>query len=104
MLLDRHDDLTAIVAHSDQAAIGALSVLRARGVAVPGEVSVFGFDDVPAARDVTPALSTVRLPLRELGATAMRLALDGWTGAPRTTVLPTELVLRDSSGAPARNR
>jgi LacI family transcriptional regulator len=98
-LLDRHADLTAILAASDQAAIGALAVLRGRGLDVPGDVSLFGFDDVPAARDVTPALSTVRLPLRELGATAMRLALDGWTGAPRTTVLPTELVLRDSSRA-----
>ena len=100
MLLDRFDDLTALVAFSDQAAIGALSVLRSRGLSVPGDVSLFGFDDIPAARDVTPALSTVRLPLRELGATAMRLATDGWTGAPRRTVLPTELVLRDSSGAP----
>jgi LacI family transcriptional regulator, galactose operon repressor len=100
VLLDRHGDLTAIVAFSDAAAIGALSVLRGRGIDVPRDVSLFGFDDVPAARDVTPALSTVRLPLRELGATAMRLALDGWIGAPRTTVLPTELVLRDSSGAP----
>jgi LacI family transcriptional regulator len=100
-LLDRRGDLTAIVAASDQAAIGALAVLRERGLAVPADVSLLGFDDVPAARDVTPALSTVRVPLRELGATAMRLALDGWTGAPRTTVLPTELVLRDSSRAPS---
>jgi LacI family transcriptional regulator len=96
-LLDRGAGLTAIVAASDQAAIGALSVLRGRGLAVPGDVSLFGFDDVPAARDVTPALSTVQVPLRELGATAMRLALDGWTGAPRSVVLPTVLVLRDSS-------
>lgn len=102
VLLDRHPDLTAIVASSDMAAIGALSVLRGRAIDVPGRVSVFGFDDVPEARDVNPALSTVRLPLRELGATAMRLALDEWKGAPRTTVLPTELVLRDSSGAPPR--
>jgi len=102
VLLDRHDDLTAIVASSDMAAIGVLSVLRSRGIAVPDRMSVFGFDDVPEARDVNPALSTVRLPLRELGATAMRLALDDWKGTPRTTVLPTELVLRDSSGAPPR--
>jgi LacI family transcriptional regulator len=102
-LLDRHADLTAIVAPSDLAAIGVLSLLRSRGVDVPGRISVAGFDDVPEARDVNPALSTVRLPLRELGATAMRLALDGWTGAPRTTELPTELVLRDSSGVPPRS-
>ena len=95
-LLDH--DLTAIVACSDAAAIGALAVLRERGLRVPADVSLFGFDDIPAARDVTPALSTVRVPLRELGATAMRLALDGWAGPPRTTVLPTELVLRESGG------
>jgi LacI family transcriptional regulator len=96
-LLDRHVDLTAIVAPDDQAALGALSVLRSCGLQVPGDVSLFGFGDIPAARDVTPALSTVRLPLHELGATAMHLALDDWRGAPRTIVLPTELVLRDSA-------
>jgi LacI family transcriptional regulator len=103
-LLDRHDDLTAVVACSDQAAIGALSVLRSRGVAVPETMSLFGFDDVPGARDISPALSTIRLPLRPLGATAMGLALDGWPGAPRTIVLPTELVLRDSHSRPRGNR
>jgi LacI family transcriptional regulator len=96
-LLDRNADLSAIVAPSDQAAIGALSVLRWRGISVPGDVSLFGFDDVPAARDVTPTLSTVRVPLRDLGAAAMRLALEGTTGGPRTLVLDTELILRDSS-------
>ena len=89
VLLDRHHDLSAVVAPSDQAAIGARAVLRSRGV----QAALFGFDDIPAARDF--ALSTVRLPLRELGAAAMRLALDGWTGPPRTIVLATELVLRD---------
>jgi LacI family transcriptional regulator len=80
-------------------------VLRARGVAVPDALSLFGFDDVPVARDVAPALSTVRLPLTELGTTAMDLALDEADVGPRTVVLPTELVLRDSSAAaPAHGR
>jgi LacI family transcriptional regulator len=96
-LLDRHSDLTAIVACSDQAALGALSVLRTRGMVVPDDVSLFGFDDVPAARDVTPALSTVRLPLADLGAAAMELALDDPSSRPRSRVLPTRLVLRESS-------
>jgi LacI family transcriptional regulator len=64
---------------------------------VPDDVSLFGFDDVPAARDVTPALSTVRVPLADLGAAAMQLALDDPSPRPRSRVLPTRLVLRESS-------
>jgi LacI family transcriptional regulator len=98
ILLDRHADLTALVAGSDQAALGALGVLREREIAVPDAVSLCGFDDVPSARDVTPPLSTVRLPLGDLGATAMRLALGPPEPQPRTIVLPTDVVLRESCG------
>ncbi len=103
-LLDAAPDLTAIVALNDTIAIGALAMLRARGVEVPGRVSVTGFDDIPMARDVTPALTTVRLPLADMGARAMTLALgpsaDG-TGQ-RVEEVPAVLVRRESSGAPAR--
>ena len=55
-------------------AIGVLSMLRARGVAVPGQMSVAGFDDVAVARDLAPGLTTVRLPMAEMG----ELALSSW--------------------------
>jgi LacI family transcriptional regulator len=97
-LLDSSPDLTAIVALNDQMAVGALSTLRARGVAVPEQISLIGFDDMPIARDVTPALTTVRLPLAEMGARAMSMALDGHdTDAPRIEPAPATLVRRESS-------
>ncbi|QGN48402.1 LacI family DNA-binding transcriptional regulator [Micromonospora sp. WMMC415] len=97
-LLDAEPGITAIVALNDTMAIGALAALRARCVAVPREVTVTGFDDMPIARDVTPALTTVRLPLVEMGARAMSLALDAGGPAPRVEVLAAELVRRDSAG------
>ena len=57
-------------------AIGVLAYLRSAKIDVPGQISVIGFDDMPIARDVTPALTTVRLPLAEIGARAMTMALD----------------------------
>ncbi|MBO0870962.1 MAG: LacI family DNA-binding transcriptional regulator, partial [Micromonosporaceae bacterium] len=60
-LLSAEPNLTAIVALNDAMAVGALAVLREHGVAVPGDVSVVGFDDVPIARDMTPPLTSVRL-------------------------------------------
>ncbi|GAB7049895.1 LacI family DNA-binding transcriptional regulator [Catenuloplanes indicus] len=98
-LLDAEPGLTAIAALNDSMAIGALALLRSRGVDVPGQVSVTGFDDMPVARDVTPALTTVRLPLAEMGARAMTLALDG-TGEPgnRIEEVGAELIRRDSAG------
>jgi LacI family transcriptional regulator len=100
-LLAREPGLTAIVALNDSMAIGALAELGTRGVAVPDEMSVVGFDDVPIARDVTPALTTVRLPLVEMGARAMALALDVGRGVgPHVEPVAAELVRRASSGPP----
>jgi LacI family transcriptional regulator len=99
-LLDADPDLTAIIALNDSMAIGTLAMLRSRGLAVPGDVTVVGFDDMPIARDVTPALTTVRLPLADMGALAMRIALDPAGDEPRTERVPAELVRRDSAGPP----
>jgi LacI family transcriptional regulator len=98
-LLDAEPDLTAIAALNDSMAIGALAMLRSRGIDVPGQVSVIGFDDMPIARDVTPALTTVRLPLADIGARAMSLALEPVdpTVGPRTEEVPAVLVRRDSA-------
>jgi LacI family transcriptional regulator len=98
-LLDGEPGLTAIAALNDSMAIGALALLRSRGIDVPGRVSVTGFDDMPVARDVTPALTTVRLPLAEMGARAMTLALDGsGGGGNRIEEVGAELIRRDSAG------
>lgn len=68
------------------------------GVSVPRDVSVVGFDDVPFAADLTPALTTVRVPFEELGRTAVRLALEREVGftSDNHVVLSTQLVIRDS--------
>jgi LacI family transcriptional regulator len=101
-LLELNPDLTAVVAFNDSMAIGTLSVLRARGVAVPEQMTVVGFDDMPIARDVTPALTTVRLPLSEMGARAMTLALQPAGSSPRVEPVDVEVVRRDSAGPPPR--
>lgn len=100
-LLDRHPGLTALAALNDSMAIGALAALRRRGVDVPGRISVIGFDDMPISVDVTPALSTVRLPLEEIGVRAMSLALREPDGeGARVEHATAKLVLRDSTAPP----
>jgi LacI family transcriptional regulator len=99
-LLAAEPDLTAIVALNDSMAIGALAALRSLGRVVPDDVTVTGFDDMPIARDVTPPLTTVRLPLAEMGARAMTFALDPRAAGPRAETVPAALVRRESSGPP----
>ena len=101
-LLDADPGLTAIIALNDSMAVGALAAVRARGLTVPHDVTVVGFDDMPVARDVTPALTTVRLPLVEMGARAMTIALEPAGIEPRIERIPAELVRRDSAAPPRR--
>jgi DNA-binding LacI/PurR family transcriptional regulator len=98
-LLDLGPRPTAILAFSDVLALGVLRAAAARGVRVPEDLSVVGFDDIPAAAATDPPLTTVRQPLVEKGRAACRLILEGWPrGEPPTEILPTELVVRGSSG------
>ncbi|GAA1476291.1 LacI family DNA-binding transcriptional regulator [Nocardioides aestuarii] len=99
-LLATGDLPDAIACANDELALGLLGELRAAGVDVPGQVQVTGWDDVMAARYAD--LTTVRQPMRELGATAARLLDDLITGAARGigdphTHLPTELVVRGTT-------
>jgi DNA-binding LacI/PurR family transcriptional regulator len=96
-LLDRAERPTAIIALSDVLAIGVLDAARERGIAVPGELSVTGFDDVPEAGRAVPPLTTVRQPHNRKGSEAVRLLLEPDSGS---VLLPTELVVRAST-APA---
>lgn len=92
---------TAIFAVNDVTAIGAMSVARARGFAVPQQLSVVGFNDTPLAAELPVPLTTVRSPLRAAGAAAAEAALEAVAGRePGRRVLPLELVVRGSASAP----
>jgi len=102
VLLDRHE-VTGIVATTDVLALTALDVLRSRRLDVPGDVSVIGFDDIPAAEKV--GLTTIAQPLVEKGRVAAELILQVMAGKPvGTTILPTSLVQRLTTGPPAKVR
>ncbi|MDQ3950740.1 MAG: substrate-binding domain-containing protein, partial [Gemmatimonadota bacterium] len=90
----------ALFASNDSMAIGALSALREAGLRVPKDVAVGGFDDIPMARYTSPPLTSVRVPMGELGAQAVDLLVlalrkEGRHHALRQT-LPTTLVVRGS--------
>jgi len=93
---------TAVACANDPLAMGALARLAELGIDVPAQVSVAGFDDVPVASITSPSLSTVRLPLREMGRRGFAEAARVIGGEElSSTVLPTELAMRDSTAAPA---
>ncbi len=93
---------TAVACANDPLAMGALARLAELGFGVPGQLSVAGFDDVPVAAITSPSLSTVRLPLREMGRRGFAEAMRVLNGEPlERTVLPTELAMRGSTAAPA---
>jgi LacI family transcriptional regulator len=103
-LLDLAEPPTAIFAFNDNLAIGAIQAARARGIRVPDDLSVVGFDDVELATIVTPALTTVRQPLAEMGRTAVSLLtrlLENQRIETLHIELGTRLVVRDST-APLR--
>lgn len=95
---------TALVGTSDMAAIAALHAAAARGLAVPGDLSVMGFDDLPAARYTLPQLTTVAQPIRAIGAaaTARLLALMRGTTPPPPPDLPLTVIERGTTAPPAR--
>jgi LacI family transcriptional regulator len=99
-LLDHPDPPTAIFAFNDNTAIGAIRVLRERGLRVPDDVSVVGFDDSEQSAIVHPALTTVRQPLAEMGRMAVSLLLrllDNQRLEALHIELKTRLVVRDST-------
>ncbi|WP_456283595.1 LacI family DNA-binding transcriptional regulator [Microbacterium sp. JZ101] len=104
-LLSLADPPTAVFAANDLSAIRTIEIARARGISVPDDLSVVGFDDIPAAASHEPPLTTIRQPLREMGAAAVRILLgklDGGDDASDAHVrMPAQLVIRAST-APAR--
>jgi LacI family transcriptional regulator len=92
---------TAIFASSDQMALGGYEAVRQRGLRVPDDLSIIGFDDLPEVRWSSPPLTTVRQPLSDMGALAARTLLRLAGGERIESLrfeLPTQLVVRDSTG------
>jgi LacI family transcriptional regulator len=85
-----------VFAVNDVMAVGALARLRADGLAVPGDIAVAGFDDITTLRDIYPPLTTVRLPLKQMGEMAASLVLQE-ADQPRVIPVPGEVILRDST-------
>lgn len=101
-LLNAHPKVTAIFAENDSLAVGVLKAAHERGLEVPRDLSVIGFDNLVGTEFTTPALTTVQMPFPELGCHAARIAL-GLEPAPPTTgriMIPTRLIERDSVAAP----
>ena len=93
----------AVFAANDMMAVGCLAALREAGLRVPEDVALGGFDDIPIARYITPALSTIRVPIAALGAAALDTLVKAveapQSQATHTEVMPVELVVRRSCGA-----
>lgn len=103
-LLDRRPDVTAIVGGNDLIALGCYAALAERGLAVPDDVSIVGYNDIPFTEYFAPPLTSIRIPHYELGRRAAELVLDAIQGPPAETPvsvhLAPSLVVRRSTAPP----
>jgi LacI family transcriptional regulator, repressor for deo operon, udp, cdd, tsx, nupC, and nupG len=102
-LLSREDRPTALFCFNDEMAIGAIASARRRGLRVPDDLSVVGFDDIKFARHIDPPLTTISQPMREIGEGTVRLLLEILRGdeiQPVSVTLPHQLTVRGSTAPP----
>jgi len=100
-LLERAPGITALFAQNDRMAIGAMRALREAGRAIPDDVAVIGFDDIPEAAYNFPSLSTIRQPMQQVGETATRLlieAINNPQAEKQEVLMKAKLVRRESCG------
>jgi LacI family transcriptional regulator len=100
-LLGLNEPPTALLASSDAEAFGVMQVAREMGVTIPGDLSLVGFDDIPEASYVTPTLTTVRQPMRKMGVLAAEMLMsivEEGQGQTSTVRLPTQLIVRETTG------
>ena len=105
-LLRRGADFTALVCYNDLSAFGAIRALMDRGLHVPDDISVVGFDDIEAAAYYNPSLTTIRQPLNQMGVVASRILLQRIRGQetfPDSVAIQPELVVREST-APLKSK
>jgi DNA-binding LacI/PurR family transcriptional regulator len=103
LALGRRDDVTAIFAANDEMALGAMHALRDLGRAIPADISIVGFDDMDVASIFWPPLTTVRQNFAKVGRLSIQKLLTKVadpTKPPDTTIVPTELIIRQSTAQP----
>ncbi|MGA3092369.1 MAG: LacI family DNA-binding transcriptional regulator [Terriglobales bacterium] len=95
---------TAVFCYNDMTALGALRQIHARGLQVPGDISLIGFDDLYIAQYTEPPLTTVRQPMRQMGRMAMETLFHLLSGSAsvQSIKVPGELIIRESTAAPKR--
>lgn len=110
-ILESGNQPTAVLGSNDLTAIGAMGAIHERGLDIPGDISVVGFDDIELSAYTLPALTTLHVPRRELASTAFRALFRGRETAPakgsrkRDHVIKTKLVVRGSTGpAPTKRK
>lgn len=97
-LLDLKPRPTAVFCANDQSAIGLMAALQNKGIKIPEDISIIGFDDIPSAQLTAPALTSVRINVRQLGIKAVERLMDMSTNkSPQHCVLPVELVVRQTT-------
>ncbi len=105
-LLQRKAPFTALVGYDDIAAIGAIRAIRDKGLRVPEDISVIGFDDIQSAAFHNPSISTIRQPLVRMGTLAAHTLLQrirGESDVPQKLTVQPEIVIRESTGPPGKS-
>ena len=100
-LFEQHTDFTAIFCSNDALAIGALKALKDRRLKVPDDISLISIDDIETVSYLSPMLTTVRIPIEEMGAMAVNILIDRIEGRHQSPVkvnLPNTVIRRDSCG------
>jgi LacI family transcriptional regulator len=95
-------ELDCVFAVNDIMAVGAMAALRAHGLQAPHDIAIAGFDDIATLRDIAPSLTTVRMPLNDIGSQALQLVMQESGPRPRTRHVRGDVVLRDSTPPRAR--
>jgi LacI family transcriptional regulator len=106
VLLDLPVPPTAIFASNDVMAMGVMDAVRNRGLRIPDDISIIGFDDIPQTSLVWPAMTTIKQPLEKMGRVATQMLLDLLKHPEKEAErieLPTELIIRDSCSMPGKN-
>lgn len=96
-ILDMKRRVDAVFAVNDVMAVGAMAACRDRGLQLPRDMAMAGFDDIATLRDVDPGLTTVRLPLEDIGAAALRLVVTADGSGPRLRRFKGEVIVRPST-------